>query len=730
MKVKDLLPRISQLIKHYKTEIFVLLGYLLLTILLTYPVAFQIGTAIPGVSDAFHWMRSLWYTKYAIFNPEITSLTHDNLLFYPYGVPVSPFSSVYNQVLYVLLSPFLELSSFYSIQWLLTFILGAFGTYLLVKYLTKNNYAAFISGIIFAFNPFHLMHAQGHFGATNIQWIPFCALFLMKVFKEGGIKNCIYSGLFFTLVAMSDMQYLLFTGIFIVILITYDSYISVYQKDSEFFLINFLKIFKKYSVFLGVAIPGVLIIAMSDIIVALSHQNFLKPNPYEAVIYSTDLISFFIPAVLHPFFGEFVLPIYNSFLGNSSESTTYIGYTVLLLSLVAFFAYRKDIIARLWLIVAIFFSLLSLGPILHIFGKTSFTVFNSTIPLPYLILYYIIPFMENCRALGRFFVIASLAYAVLAGYGIKKILEYQKGKNIIIIAIIFLFIVFEYLCIPFPTSPVEQPEIYTIISNDSEQYGILSIPSAIKNYNAQVETVYYQTIHNKALVGNHLARIPQNARDFEQNTSFIRELFFLQNFDDDILNQNVTEIANSILNRYNIKYIIIHEKYMSPKEILFATNLINASLQMDPVYYPKDKIIAYKVPDKALVSTVEFGKGWYAIEKWKDGPGRWINREANLNVFSPVNQKYYLTFEVGSFNCQRDLSIIVNNESVQSFNVPLINKIDNTPLMKECQLYLMKGENSIKFSVQQKGTIPSTIGAWEDSRELTLSLQNISLIPN
>lgn len=713
---------IYQLIKNFKNELLVLFGYLLFTIFLTYPVFFRIGSTIPGGSDAFQWMRSLWYTKYAILNPEITSLFHDNLLFYPYGVPISPFPSAFNQLLYFFLSPFFDLSSCYSLQWLLTFILGAFGTYLLVKYLVNNSYAAFISGIIFVFNPFHLIHGLGHFGATTIQWIPFCALFLMKIFKEGGQKNCLLGGFFFFLVAMSDLQYLLFMVIFILLFIIYDFYISVYQRKNG----NFFDLIRKYFLFFIVAIPGALIITINDITIALSNQNYLKPNPYEAVTYSTDLISFFIPSSLHPLFREYVSPIYQSFLGNPSECTTYIGYTILLLSIIAIISYRKDIIARFWFITAFFFSILSLGPILHIFGRINFTIFNTTIPLPHLILYYALPFMENCRTVGRFFVIASLAYAVLAGYGIKKILDYQKVKNYIVFVVIIFFIVFEYLCIPFPTSTVEQPEIFMNLSNDTNQYGILNLPSAIKNYQAQVETSYYQTIHHKALVGNHHARIPYSARDFEKNTPFIRELFYLKNFDNDILNQNVTDIGNSILNKYNIKYIIINEKYMIKEDILFATNFINASLKIDPIYYNKDNLIVYSVPNELLLPFNELGNGWYSLEKWHDEPGRWINKEANLNVFSPKNQTINFSFEVGSLDIERDLSILLNGKLTNTYKIPKIMHNDVTPLTITQNLNLTIGENHIDLFVIQSGSIPSEIHALDDNRELTLAFQNIS----
>jgi hypothetical protein len=226
IRITDLKKVISKLqnLSNAKKAGIVFAIYALLTALLTYPVVFKVGTHIPGGGDAFQWMFSLWYSGYALMHPDVTTLTHNNLLFYPDGISTMPFPSAFNQLLYLLMSPVLELHVIYTILWLLTFAIGAFGAYLLVKHLTGNDYAAFISGIVFAFTPYHFVHALGHLGATTIEWIPFCALYLMKTFREGGTRNSILAGVFFILVGMSDLQYMVFMGLFAMLLCLYELY--------------------------------------------------------------------------------------------------------------------------------------------------------------------------------------------------------------------------------------------------------------------------------------------------------------------------------------------------------------------------------------------------------------------------------------------------------------------------------------------------------------------------
>ena len=61
---------------------------------------------------------------------------------------------------------------------------------------------------------------------------------------------------------------------------------------------------------------------------------------------------------------------------------------------------------------------------------------------------------------------------------------------------------------------------------------------------------------------------------------------------------------------------------MTKEDILFATNFINASLKIDPIYYNKDNLIVYSVPNELLLPFNELGNGWSHPEKsftWTDG---------------------------------------------------------------------------------------------------------------
>lgn len=713
--------------KHFysgwRFTVLVLLLYIVLTIILTYPVAFTIGKEIPGGSgggDAFQWMNMLWYSNYALFHPEITTLAYDNLIFYPTGIPINPFSSGFNQFITILLLPIFQIQVIYSVVWLLSFILAAFGTYLLVRYLTQNQYAAFLSGIIFAFTPYHLVHGLGHLGATTIQWIPFSALFFMKVFREGGMKNSILAGFFYILVALSDLQYLVFMGIFILFLFLYENY-TCFRSDTGFRIKNHTTILAKYLITGFVAFSVILPLTITDIQVASSENNFLMPSPIEAVTLSTDLLSFFLPSPLHPLFGGMVSPIYANFTVDYSGSTTYIGYSVLILSLFALCIFWKDSTVRFWGIVAGLFSIFSLGPLLHVMGKSVFTVFNTSVPLPYIFLYYFIPFMENCRTSSRIFIIAALAFAVLAGYGFSELVKKYDNKKILITFLVGLLIIFEYLSIPFPMSPIDQPEFYKQIGQDPEQFALLEIPMTAKILGAGTFT-YYQTIHEKPVVGGSAPRMPQNARNFEKITPFVNTITFMQP-SKDIINQNISEIGNSVLSYYHIRYVVLHSDYLNAEQASYLDRVLSPSLGQ-PVFYKNDSLVVYKVKNEPLKTFISLNGSWYDPEDWLGIPIRWMSTDTMIHVYSEENCTTTLTMNSMSYHRPRTIDISLADQYVQQVTVPTTDFIEIS-----IPLNLTKGDNIIRLHPQEVCERPIDIPKLNSTgtRCLSIAVRNITI---
>src|SRR5690606_6123707 len=104
--------------------------------------------------------------------------------------------------------------------------------------------------------------------------------------------------------------------------------------------------------------------------------------------------AFFVPSSHHVLWGDWMRPLYvhlyTGFAGNDTEQTVYIGYVVLALAVIAIVKVPKAK-TRLWMLSAIIFFLLSLGPFLHLYGSDTFVLggLELSVPLPSYLLHFI-----------------------------------------------------------------------------------------------------------------------------------------------------------------------------------------------------------------------------------------------------------------------------------------------------------------------------------------------------
>ena len=271
----------------------------------------------------------------------------------------------------------------YNFLIILSFVLAGYGAYRLAYYVTGDKKAAFFAGLVFGFSTYHFAHAWGQLNLVSIQWIPFYILFLLKMRKEKSLKNIFFAVFFLVLSALwADFQYVIFLGIFTFFLLIYDIVFNREQIRKFLLRIGFM-----CAIFFGL-----MALLLSPLFYGLltgkyayawpSSIDFVKTN-------SADLLGFFTPNSLNPFFGKFTSGIISHFSNTWTEAMVYVGFTVLILTIFAAVKLWKK--AKPWLLGAFAFLILSLGPILHVFGSISFTSFQIIVPLPEWLLFYVLP---------------------------------------------------------------------------------------------------------------------------------------------------------------------------------------------------------------------------------------------------------------------------------------------------------------------------------------------------
>lgn len=702
-----------------KIDIVILSVYSVLSIIFTYPVAFS-ANKIPGDGgDSYWFLWDLWWFRKTILNSTYTYYTQK--IYFPIGVDMG-FSdiSLINIVVSMPIQPVLGLVGTYNLLWILTFALSGFGAFLLVKYLTSDVRSAFVSGLIFAFCPYHFAHALGHLNLISTQFIPIYILFFIKMIKEPKKSNAVYAGLFLLLSAFSSYYYLAYLIVFTLAYLGYRQMAdrNVWNADLA------KRLFLAAAVFTISASPFLFPIVRG---ILGKESTFVYAGGF--VEFSADLLGFFIPASFHPLFKDVFAPIYANFTGGPAENTVFLGYTALILSTIAYLKRTDD--AKLWATLSALFFILSLGPVLHFNGivHISFYEHSLPIPLPYSVLAYI-PIFSIFRVPARWDILLMLCISVLSGYGLNYIssgLDKQSlsKSNLLYIAISCL-ILFEYLSIPYPMTSTEVPLFYKEISQESGDFAIMDIPTwFFPDY------MFFQTVHGKNLVEGYVSRAPDYIFRYFDSMPFINQLIHLHGSRSgaDILDQSFGGIGRDVLNKYDIKYVVLHKNRMPKEDLDHAQTLLQSALGEKPIEYDNGSLIVYEVKEKlvdaATPTTLRaLGEGWSGLELWDGVPTRWMGQNATIVLDSPENRTVILSCQALSFYQSRNMTVYINEVPDKSIEVPAEDFVS-----VKAQLSLNKGTNLIRFNSLKECQSPRSIFGPEnkDSRCLGLAIRNITI---
>ncbi|MCI0475051.1 MAG: hypothetical protein L0Y55_02280, partial [Anaerolineales bacterium] len=235
--------------KHF----FILIAYTLVALVMTYPLALNFATAIPGVEgDAGSFVWALGWMKTALVDLRVNPFQTD-YIFYPLGgatqllwaVSLIAFIAIPLQYLFGLIGT-------YNLLYLAATVLTAWGTYLLAEDVLRNSefriqnsefdkrtlppfqtfllfkfiaeqrrlaarsspLAPFVAGLVFAFAPLRLGYGLSFFNLFNTQLIPVYALFLIRALRDHSRRDAIIAGVLLGLNAYIDFQIAAFLVLF------------------------------------------------------------------------------------------------------------------------------------------------------------------------------------------------------------------------------------------------------------------------------------------------------------------------------------------------------------------------------------------------------------------------------------------------------------------------------------------------------------------------------------
>ncbi len=553
---------------------FMLLAFAALVLLATWPVITRISTFYAGGRDDL-WIHqwNFWWIKKALsqgVNPFFTPY-----LYFPAGAALTSHNIAwFNTALWLPLQAVVGPITAYNLILLIVFTFNGFCMFLFARLATGSTTAGFFAGLIFGFWPYTLSHFD-HTNMMVVFWVPLTLFWLHRALAAPGSANfpwkeTLLAGLCLALIGITRWQLLIMSS---PILFAYTLFLLL--KNPQ---IRTKRTFRQL-----LLIGGVAILLMTPLAAPLVADQFTRNFPEdvfldEAVWGRTDLLAYLIPSIHNSLWRNFTNSLYENFVVNQFY-TPYLGYTTLLLA--AFGVIKRWRKVWIWLLLAIFYVLLALGPELAINGRS-----YPHIPMPYRLVENFF-LLRLVRRPDRFNLFLSLPLSMLAAWGIDYLQTRLQRPFLrrFVLVVLALLIWLAYWPLPFATTEPTVPVWYQTLAADPEQFGVLDIPINDREYDKWY--MLYQTTHEKPLAVGHVSRLPQGTDAFLISIPFIGDLEARDQRPD----PEITDVSSQLklLADANIRYLVIHKRFA------------NAGLQaiwrdwltIDP-FYEDEEVIVYR----------------------------------------------------------------------------------------------------------------------------------------
>lgn len=690
---------------------YILPIYLVLTLLFTYPTVVLIDQAIGGQQDALENYWNLWWTHEAVIERGHDPFDAD-LMHRPFGLLLYFHTfNILNGILSLPIQMCCGTAVAYNVMNWFAFVGAGITMYMLVWYLTQRRAAAFMAGLVFAFSPYMAFHLDvGQPFMQSVEWMPLYTLVLLKGLRERW-QYLLLAGFVLTLIGLTDWYYLSF-------IVTMTGVVGLYEmaRLRQWPAIGW--------VVAKLALVGLLfLILISPVLVPMIAE--LRSNPYavrpliHSIYHSTDVVSFFLPSIFHPLWGEWASEIFfNRLAPEGVGGMATLGFVAMILGGIGIARTWKRSALFFWIFVV--FVILSLGPYLQFNGWNSYMA-ERPIPLPYLI-FRELPFMNVARIPSRFISVVMLALAVLVGFGVAWlwqqpwVAQRSSVARRALLGGLALLLLFEYWPAPFRTTQITPDQVspfFVQLGAERSEEVVFEVPYLER------PSMFNQTYHEKPTIGGRISRQRVhpwwNARVFGPLMQVVHPW-------EEIEADTSAEAWRSALICQDVRYVVFYQKDAPRKS---RSRALERRLFPDiaPIY--EDEILrAYRLPDETPreLYWTPTADEWYDAEVNETGlTYRWMKGDHASLLLYPCGEptEAILRFQAFTQDQSRTLEVRLNGELVGTFALP---HLALTPI--EVPLSLPAGENRLELrSVEPAATIG------DDPRLLSINVSQVSLVP-
>jgi hypothetical protein len=614
-----------------------LLGYVLSAVVFLWPLPKDITGSLTGSvsGDTGVYVWNIWVFRHEIvahghlplFTSKILALTP------PIDLSLHNYT-IFQDVLAFPLIPLLGVVATFNLVQLAMLTLTGFATYLLARRVTGRDAEAWLAGLLFAFSPTMIAKSTAHFSLLAAAPLAFFLLLLLRVERTGKLRDAALAGLVVAWAALCDAYY----GIYCVLLFCVFAGARLVRMERHAPPMPLARVLDVLMLCLAglvfgilasggrrVQLPGITVsmrsaytpmllltltalvrlalvarprlatpgfdprpivgmllaagvvcaTMLSPVLFALGHRMAEGGRLQEEVFWRSspagiDLAAWVIPNPNHPLAG----PIWRDWLTRERldafpeqvASLTFVAIAVIALALWK----RREPLPRMWLAITISFALLALGPFIRVAGVETY------VPGPWALLRYV-PIVGGARMPTRFVVPAMLAFSVLFAVCLARLATGPPRRTVL--AGVGALLVFELWPAPRPLHTAEVPGIYRRIKEDPRGIRILELPFGIRDGvmsegDFSASSQFYQTYHEKALIGGYLSRIPVTEVAKYRRFPLLSALLDLSERQplDATTERRARADAQPLVERTRMGYVVIDTRRASPALREFAVS--------------------------------------------------------------------------------------------------------------------------------------------------------------
>jgi hypothetical protein len=264
------------------------------------------------------------------------------------------------------------------------------------------------------------------------------------------------------------------------------------------------------------------------------------------------------------------------------------GYEFLVAALLAVILFRQRGRYRFWLVSAILFLLLALGPYLQ----------PTNILLPFAAFSWWSP-LSQFRTPARLTMAAVVGFAVVLGLVLKNFLPRLRSRALVwgltIIAISGRLL-FGMNHDPFLVQTYPDYAIYHQLAREPGDGALLEVPFGVRS---GIDVIgqggeileYYQHIHGKPMLNGMIARLPTSVFEFYRSHP---ALMFLSGTSAQAHPNDLTRDFDDVLRWSKARYVLLHRSLLEPEQVNLIETFLEQQPQLTRVSTERD-LIVYRV---------------------------------------------------------------------------------------------------------------------------------------